>query len=215
MSGQAGLRAAPADTTGRELFVGATDVVVTSAVGAEVATAPPAEFEADTDASRELPTSAALAKYVIDVAPEIGRHPLDEQRNHWYAYAVGEPVHEPLEAVNVWPDSAEPDTTGGDELVGTDVVTGEPRMSATALASVDATVGDLLTPGDRVGRSEQSALNLDGCRRRVSGQHETDNPRDCRGRHRCSTDHEIAARRSRRSLRASRAATSTHEPKSE
>jgi hypothetical protein len=63
---------------------------------------------------------------VDEVAPGIGEQfrPDGSQSSHWYVIAgPGDPDHIPSEAVNVAPNTADPDTAGTDVFTGTPATT--------------------------------------------------------------------------------------------
>ena len=68
------------------------------------------------------PTSAEPRTYVAAVAPGRLAHddPPPSQRCHWYAYAVGLPLQEPVVVDRVWPLCAVPEIVGAVEAAGAD-----------------------------------------------------------------------------------------------
>ena len=99
------------------------DAATTTAVCADSAELEPLAFDAVTRTRNVRPTSAPTTTYDDPVAPTLTQPaPPPSQRNHAYAYDVGLPDHPPLDAVNVAPSCATPDTTGNDEFTGADVV---------------------------------------------------------------------------------------------
>jgi hypothetical protein len=104
---------------GATTFAGGT--AVTGPTTPELAVAEPTEFVAVTTTRSVEPTSAADAAYEEPVAPATSEQPepVESQRCHWYAYAIGaEPVHVPGDAVSVCPSCAVPVIDGAVEFAG-------------------------------------------------------------------------------------------------
>ena len=84
----------------------------TGGVGGDVADAVPAAFDATTLTASCEPTSACERAYWLLAAPLIDTHEL-LQRFHAYRYAIGaSPVHEPGEALSVFPATGVPESAG-------------------------------------------------------------------------------------------------------
>ena len=101
---------------------------LTTALVAELSGVPSVpSTEAVTATWRVAPTSTSVSAYVLPVAPGTAVHPpaLAEQRDHWYAYAVGLSVQVPGVAVSVWPDWAVPWMPGAAVATGTAVATSD------------------------------------------------------------------------------------------
>jgi hypothetical protein len=60
------------------------------------------------------PASALFSVYLVVVAPAMSTQPapVEEQRCHWYEYAVGAAVHEPFDVVSVCLTASFPVTAG-------------------------------------------------------------------------------------------------------
>src|SRR3954447_33293 len=82
----------------------------TEALGADSFDAEPMPSVAVTRTRNESPTFLAESGSVLAVAPARSVQPLPspKQRCHWYANAVGAPVHAPSPAVSVRPACATP-----------------------------------------------------------------------------------------------------------
>jgi hypothetical protein len=122
---------------GSEALLGATPVVTTTTVGADVAVGDPAEFDAVTATRIVAPTSAITSVYVCPLAPAIDVQlpPPVSQRSHWYAYAIGAvPVQLPVDALSTCPCCAFP------EIVGSAVFTG--GAAATTAVAADTAVSE-------------------------------------------------------------------------
>jgi len=93
---------------------------LTTPVGEDVAERRPAAFAAVTVTTRVAPACADLSWRVDAVAPAIGEQcaPAVSHDDHAYAYEVGDPVQDPLDAVNVWPTTVRPEIAGTRVLVG-------------------------------------------------------------------------------------------------
>src|SRR5205809_299318 len=88
----------------------------TTAVGTEVDEAEPRAFRAVTRTRRDVPSSAALRRYVFAVAPPISEQlaPVRSHRRQWYENVNGwAPTQAPLSAVSVWPTCGVPEIVGG------------------------------------------------------------------------------------------------------
>ena len=107
------------ETTGTTVFTGGA--AATTPVTTETADELPAAFVPVTFDRSVLPTSAATAVYVDDVAPARSTQlaPAALQRCHWYVYViVGVPVHVPVVDDSARPSRAVPETTGTTVFTG-------------------------------------------------------------------------------------------------
>ena len=110
---------------------------VTTAVGADVASAEPARFVAVTVTVSVEPTSAAAATYFWPVAPaiELQLSPLESHLFHWYEYTAGRvPLQKPFVAVSVLFSTGVPVADGGDVFPG--AVSGGGGMTAPYIVSL-------------------------------------------------------------------------------
>jgi hypothetical protein len=119
------------DIAGRLVFVGVVALPGTSAVGDDTADAKPTLLDAVTCTLNVWPWSALTTRYELLVADEIATQlePAELQSCHWYPNVIGvDPDHDPVEAVNTCPTSAEPEIAGGPVLAG--AVNGQSSVEA-------------------------------------------------------------------------------------
>jgi hypothetical protein len=111
----------PPTATGITTVVAVGGGAATTALCADTAVADPAEFAAVTATRNVDPTSPDDNRYDDPVAPATSTHaePDESHRRHWYANEIGvDPDHDPCDADNDDPLTADPDTTGNTEFAG-------------------------------------------------------------------------------------------------
>ncbi len=134
------------EMNGSAVFTGVV-WAVTRAVGADCAFAEPSPLVAVTSTRSVEPTSPALTTWVWDVSP-IGAQepPPASHRCHANAYEmVGVPVHEPVVAVSVSPETAVPVIVGGSELDGTAAELASAPVDNSAADAASATMSSAST----------------------------------------------------------------------
>lgn len=152
---------------GGELLVGAVGAVVTTAVGAEVATELPLLFVAVTSTRIVKPTSAPTKMYFAAVAPTMTTQwaPFASQSNQRRAKLVGLRVQPPTVDVNVCPTTVVPVIVGREVLTGGPLAAnaeGSPAaspMAPSATAAITATLFGFSFPSPTMRKAPYDAAS--------------------------------------------------------